>query len=314
MSFDAHALSRVIATHGPVARVVVVSVEGSAPREPGAAMLVWQEGQAGTIGGGALEHEATEQARAMLAGGPAARVARLPLGPALAQCCGGAVTLVSEVFTEAPEVTGATFVRPVEAPGGEMPLVARRLAQAARDGRAPALPRLAEGWLVEATGRAATPLWIWGAGHVGRALVHVLAPLPDFAITWVDTAPGRFPEAVPDGVRIVPAAEPPALARHAPAEAHHLILTYSHALDLELCHRLLGHGFASAGLIGSASKWARFRRRLAALGHADAQIARIVCPIGDPGLGKHPAAIAVGVATRLLSARGAASEARGIAG
>ena len=88
---------------------------------------------------------------------------------------------------------------------------------------------------------------------------------------------------------------------HAPHDAHHLILTYSHALDLALCHGLLGHGFARAGLIGSATKWARFRSRLGALGHAPAQIARIRCPIGTPGFGKHPQAIAIGVASGLLS-------------
>ena len=78
------------------------------------------------------------------------------------------------------------------------------------------------------------------------------------------------------------------------------MLTYSHEIDLNLCDRLLRRGFASLGLIGSATKWARFRNRLAAMGHADAEIARITCPIGDPSLGKHPQAIAVGVAARLL--------------
>ena len=83
------------------------------------------------------------------------------------------------------------------------------------------------------------------------------------------------------------------------------MLTFSHSLDLELCHRLLGHGFRTLGLIGSATKWARFRSRLAALGHAEARIARIRCPIGDPGLGKHPQAIAIGVAADLLGQRSA---------
>ena len=88
----------------------------------------------------------------------------------------------------------------------------------------------------------------------------------------------------------------------APQDAEHLILTFSHALALDLCHRLLMHGFRACGLIGSASKWARFRSRLAGLGHAPAQIARIRCPIGDPALGKHPQAIAISVAADLLRA------------
>jgi xanthine dehydrogenase accessory factor len=145
------------------------------------------------------------------------------------------------------------------------------------------------------------PLWVWGAGHVGRAVVATMAPLPGFGITWIDTAPDRFP-AETHGVTTVPAADMPLLATRAPREAHHLILTYSHEIDLALCHALLTRGFASAGLIGSATKWARFRSRLATLGHEDAQILRMACPIGDPALGKHPQAIAVGVAAALLTA------------
>lgn len=105
---------------------------------------------------------------------------------------------------------------------------------------------------------------------------------------------------MPEGVEVAPAAEMPALAQHAPVEAHHLVLTYSHEIDLALCHALLTRGFAGAGLIGSATKWARFRSRLQTLGHSGAEISRIACPIGDPTLGKHPQAIAVGVAAALL--------------
>ena len=145
------------------------------------------------------------------------------------------------------------------------------------------------------------PLWIYGAGHVGRALVAVMAPLPDYAITWVDTAPDRFPVNLPSGVTPLVAADPVRVVAHAPDTAEHLILTYSHDLDLALCHAILSRPFRSAGLIGSATKWARFRTRLQALGHAPAQIARIACPIGDPSLGKHPQAIALGVATAMMA-------------
>ena len=144
----------------------------------------------------------------------------------------------------------------------------------------------------------ARPLWIYGAGHVGRALVHVMAPLPEFAITWVDTHADRFPQTE---VTTLVAADPAQAVKHAPTDADHLILTYSHEIDLALCHAVLTHCFHSAGLIGSATKWARFRTRLAALGHSHAQISRIACPIGDPSLGKHPAAIALGVATAMIS-------------
>lgn len=145
---------------------------------------------------------------------------------------------------------------------------------------------------------ARRPLWIYGAGHVGRAIVHVMQPLPDFAITWVDVAADRFPAT---DVTTLVAADPVRAVRHAPDDAAHLILTYSHKLDLDLCHAILSRSFDSVGLIGSATKWARFRSRLSTLGHTPAQIARIACPIGDTSLGKHPAALALGVATAMIA-------------
>lgn len=150
------------------------------------------------------------------------------------------------------------------------------------------------------TAPQARPLWIYGAGHVGRAIVHVMAPLPDFDITWVDTSADRFPQT---DVTTFVATDPAQAVRHAPDHADHLILTYSHDIDLALCHALLSRPFHAVGLIGSATKWARFKSRLVALGHRPAQISRIACPIGDPGLGKHPAALALGVATAMMQAK-----------
>ncbi len=316
MSLERAALAAAVAAHGPVMRVVITRVDGSAPREVGAAMLVWAGGQAGTIGGGALEHEAARRARAMLAANVARQHDKVPLGPSLGQCCGGAVGLLSERF-DAAAVDGlpdAVFARPIEGSDTDPPLTVQRLLAAARGaGRLPP-PQLVQGWMVEPLATAARPLWIFGAGHVGRALVDVLAPLPGFALSWVDFAAERFPDALPDGVTRLVAANPADLVRHAPVEARHLIVTHSHTLDLELCHAVLRHGFAGAGLIGSSTKWARFRSRLAQLGHSEAQISRICCPIGQPALGKHPQAIAVGVATQLLSLENEAATARGATG
>ncbi|MDF0603154.1 xanthine dehydrogenase accessory protein XdhC [Psychromarinibacter sp. C21-152] len=308
MSFDVEALRDAVAARGRVARVVVAAVEGSAPREPGAAMLVWDGGQSGTIGGGALEFEAAAEARAALAEGRDA-VWRKPLGPALGQCCGGAVVLVCEAYDAArvEALDGPAVLRRV-AGDSDVPLALKRDMARARGAGAAVETRLSGGWLIEPVARPARSVWVYGAGHVGRAIVGVLAPLPEMAITWVDTSAERFPETVPEGVTQLVAANPADAVRHAPGEAEHLVLTYSHALDLEICHRLLGHGFGAAGLIGSATKWARFRSRLAALGHAPESIARIRCPIGDPGLGKHPQAIAVGVAAEMLAGTGAAEQ------
>lgn len=297
--FDLPALQQAVSTHGPVARVVIAAHDGSSPREVGAAMLVWAQGQSGTIGGGALEHEATRAARAMLADG-GTRLDRTPLGPKLGQCCGGAVTVLTEVFDfrNLPQPEAGVIARSTD--GRAMPLAVKRiLARARGEGVAPRAT-LIQGWMVEPVARPDRDLWIWGAGHVGRALVSVMAPLPGLAITWVDVAESRFPDGIPPNVTCRAAPDAAGFVTDAPPQAEHLILTFSHALDLELCHRLLVHGFSRCGLIGSATKWARFRSRLAALGHNPASIGRIDCPIGDPSFGKHPQAIAVGVAAAFL--------------
>ncbi|WP_435170067.1 xanthine dehydrogenase accessory protein XdhC [Falsirhodobacter sp. 1013] len=293
VGFDIEGLRRAVARHGRVARVVIAAHQGSSPREVGAAMLVWANGTKGTVGGGALEWEAIRMARAATA----TRLERMPLGPKLGQCCGGAVTLLVEVFTE------VTLTGPVIARGeGEMPLPVRRILTQARNQGVRPKPQLIQGWMVEPVAEADRSLWIWGAGHVGRAVVGVMAPLPGFAVMWIDTARDRFPDVIPDGVSPLWAPDPLRFVPHAPPQAEHLILTYSHALDLEICHALLRHGFGWAGLIGSQSKKVRFARRLRALGQDPD---RITCPIGDPALGKHPQQIAVGVAAQLIPRRAA---------
>lgn len=215
-------------------------------------MQVWADRQDGTVGGGALEFEATHIARRMLADGEEKMRRTFPLGPDLGQCCGGAVTLD---FSH-----NALESDPTEA-----------------------------------------PLWIWGAGHVGRAIANVLAPFEDRHITLIDTAADRMPNTLPTNVSPLVAGDPVRAVVHAPQNADHLILTYSHDIDLALCDSLLRHGFGSVGLIGSATKWARFRVRLASMGHRAEQVTRIACPIGDPSLGKHPQAIAISVAATLIS-------------
>ncbi len=296
MSFDLAALQDTVSHHGRVARVVIAAVSGSSPREVGAAMLVWEGGQSGTIGGGALEYQAA--ARALTQSG----LTRHALGPELGQCCGGAVTLLTEQY-DAAGVAALAEEEVIARGSGTRPLAVQRVLDRARArGEAPE-PQLIQGWMIEPLATRSHPLWIWGAGHVGRALVDVLHPVPELAITWVDTAPERFPDAVAAGVTVLPAADPTHAVPLAPQQAQHLILTYSHELDLALCHALLTHGFGFVGLIGSDTKWARFRKRLRNLGHSDAQILRICCPIGQKSLGKHPQAIAVGVAGQILTMR-----------
>jgi len=294
MSLDPKYLAR-MAEHGAFTRVVVARTQGSTPREEGAAMLVWPDKVIGTIGGGALEFSAIENARNRMQG-----LQKIPLGPAMGQCCGGAVVLGYELWDSAKiaQISGEFHARPLGNCTAQPLAVTRALARLRDRGEAPKM--LIEDWLIERVTPPATPIWIWGAGHVGRALIGVLHPLPGLAITWADSGAERFPDAIPEDITPLIAENPADLVTLAPRDAHHIVLTYSHALDLELCHRLLNHGVGALGLIGSQTKWARFRSRLAALGHTDAQISGIACPIGDPSLGKHPQAIALGVAGALV--------------
>ncbi|QFT58905.1 XdhC and CoxI family protein [Sulfitobacter sp. THAF37] len=239
--------------------VEILAVRGSAPREAGTAMMVTATTTRGTIGGGALELRAVRTARRMLSTGAEQMEENVPLGPGLGQCCGGAVTLR---FGRTP--------RPVDEPAAA----------------APAPLRL----------DAPLPLWLWGAGHVGRAVVRACPP-GAFDITWIDSDRDRFPAEVPAAVTMLPAADMPRLAAAAPPDAHHLIFTYSHDIDLALCAALLRRGFGSCGLIGSETKWRRFRTRLEALA---LDPAAITCPIGDKSLGRAPDAIAKGCVNGLL--------------
>lgn len=305
--FDRAGLIDACKAHGRVVRVVVAQVQGSAPREPGAAMLVWDGGQSGTIGGGTLEFEVTRRALSLTRDG----FSRHALGPDMGQCCGGVIEILSEIYD-----LDRALALPIDviARGPDpMPLSIKRMMKAARNqGQLPPTA-MRDGWLIEPARPADRDLWIWGAGHVGRALVDILQHMPGNRLTWVDTAANRFPTDIPDSVRNVVATEPARLMAHAPTHAAHLILTYSHELDLALCHAALAHGFGSCGLIGSRTKWARFRKRLVALGHTETQISRILCPIGDPSLGKEPHMIALGVAhqfARLRQGNHAAQQAR----
>jgi xanthine dehydrogenase accessory factor len=305
---DLAGLRAAVAQAGRLVRVVVAEAAGSAPRGPGAAMMVWSDGQAGTIGGGALEWQAIGRARAMLgADEGAARAERLALGPTLGQCCGGAVTIVYEVWDAARlgQLTAGGgaghLLRPIlPTASPEAPAALRRAAAraAAQGGRAPLT--MAGGWLLEPLAARPRDLWVWGAGHVGRAVVGLMAPLPGWAITWVDHAAGCFPADPPAEVTCRHDPDPARLVPDAPPGADHLVMTRSHPLDLAICHGLLSQGAACIGLIGSATKAARFHARLRALGHTPARIARLTCPIGTPELGKHPQAIAIGVAASLI--------------
>ena len=300
------------------AMVSIVEAKGSAPRDAGARMVVLEDGSfAGTIGGGALEWRAIARAQAALAKAgagespPPVGLARMALGPDLGQCCGGSVRVLLEVFTpgRSAEVQaladaekaglfvteGRIAERCVERtilirdlPGGEDSLLA------------------ADGRLLERFGTRKQVLALIGAGHVGRSLIISLAPL-DFSVVWIDPREDAFPSIVPGDVRVVVTETPAAELNAVPDGAFVLVMSHSHALDFDVVLAALqARRFDYVGLIGSASKKARFRSRLRQAGLGDDDIERLVCPIGINGIAsKQPAAIAASVVADLLRRRDA---------
>ena len=253
-------------------RTVLVEVSdarGSAPREAGTRMLVSLQHTAGTVGGGHLELKAIDEARAMLADErfePHER--HYPLGPALGQCCGGAVTLRFAAL-DAAEL---------------------------------------ERWPVDPP---RFHLQLYGAGHVGRAIVRALAPL-DARVDWIDERESEFPADFfedapqlpwPDHIRKVCVDTVEAEVRLAPPGAFYLVLTHQHDLDLRISEAILKRGdFGFFGLIGSKTKRQRFIHRFEQRGIAAEAIERMTCPIGLPGItGKEPEVIAAGVVAQLLA-------------
>ena len=252
----------------PGVLVRVVSTQGSAPREAGTWMAVWADALTGTIGGGQLEFQAIAAARALLAGRPDApapdSVLRYPLGPSLGQCCGGVMFLSYRRINAA-----------------DSPELRRALTA------------------------SLAPVALFGGGHVGAAIVRLLAGLP-YAVRWVDSRDGVFPPAVPVQVQTEQSEPVQCAVADLPTDARVLIMSFSHAEDLDIviaCLQRLRtrNDLPYVGLIGSATKWATFRHRLRARGFTDAELARITCPIGVPGIeGKEPEVIAVAVAAQLL--------------
>ena len=145
---------------------------------------------------------------------------------------------------------------------------------------------------------------LFGAGHVGRAVVRVLAGL-DCHVQWIDTRDDAFPAAIPDNVACVVTDAPEAEVAAAPAGAYFLVMTHSHPQDEALAERILARDdFAYFGLIGSVSKRRQFERRLEARGTPRSRLAAMTCPIGIDGIsGKEPEVIAIAVVAEMLRVR-----------
>jgi len=311
--------------------VTVAQVRGSAPREPGAKMLVWESGTAGSVGGGHLEFRAIAFAHRMLGAddGGAATIESFSLGPELNQCCGGQVSLLFEALDESARpwlrewakvaaarepsavvlhrhdnATTRLFVRAEELDFFEFPEFLQRPIRALLAGsRAVHVITTADddAYVIQPAGEARDHVFLFGAGHVGKAAVRALAPLP-FHVTWIDSRHDAFPPDVSPQVSKIMSASPPGEVPGAPPGTLFLVMTHSHPLDLEICAQVLRRDdFGFLGLIGSETKRARFASRLRAVGIPPHMLSRLTCPIGVPGIGsKEPAAIAAALAAQLL--------------
>lgn len=290
--------------------VTVIEVRGSAPRALGARMLITADGQQGSIGGGNLEFEATRRARELLHEGERQAQAPFGLGPALNQCCGGAVTLLFECLHE----PGADWLEDLQATGArrgahslltavDRATVSKRLVAAEGGEDTPRLVEIdGERYLLETPREQALPFVLFGAGHVATAFAQLAPQLP-LALRWIDQREAQFPAwaekvgetvVAPDPVNEVACSEPGSL---------YLVMTHSHQLDEDLCEAILRRGDAAwLGLIGSVSKRRRFAHRLAKRGLGEAEIERLSCPVGLAGIyGKRPATIAFAIAAQLLA-------------
>jgi xanthine dehydrogenase accessory factor len=308
-------IARFVAAQGGAALVTLAQAQGSSPREVGARMVVAPDGAfTGTIGGGALEWGALAEAQALLArDGPMVAKLDRALGPDLGQCCGGRVLLTIEKFGAADAMAIAPLAEAEQREGAATTIgtiandgrLARRLAKP-HEGRSPrpAYDVQLDGRVCERFGDEPTPFYLFGAGHVGRALSVALSPLP-FLVTWIDARPGAIPETFPANITGIAQGEPVELLARAPDGAFVAVMTHSHALDLDLVIAALNAGrFPYVGLIGSATKRARFTSAMHKMGMPAAAIDKLVCPIGVTAIrDKAPAAIAASVAAQVLMVR-----------
>lgn len=287
----------------PAVMVTVVSIAGSTPREVGAKIIVTKTKLFGTIGGGNLEHQATTIAREQFQINQPQQMRRFPLGAGLGQCCGGLVNLLFEPIigptqwvdqAQAMQLKGQDWVRAV-ATSGEQDcfLVTDEVIENAGS--------KLDGYYMETVQKPDFALLLFGAGHVGRAMVKVLAEMP-VSIQWIDNRDEQFPTDVPDNVEIICTDTPEAEIEAASAGSFFLVMSHDHGLDQTLAEQILKRNdFSYFGLIGSKTKRRMFEKRMSRRGISADRFEKMVCPIGIDGIrSKQPAAIAISVAAQLM--------------
>jgi xanthine dehydrogenase accessory factor len=319
-------LSDLSAAGEPAVLVTVAGIRGSSPREIGAKMIVTANETIGTIGGGQLEYQSTRIAVDMLADEQLA-LRSFPLGSAMGQCCGGVVEILFEpvaggmpawlrdlsalygqreaavIATRISRSAPAKFVVTADEVFGVDKADASLVAAAREilDERAVVRRNVQE--FYEPVVMSDFNIAVFGAGHVGAAVVNALSGL-DCNIRWIDSRRNIFRD-VPANVRAVEAQEPALEVAAMPADSYYLVMTHSHAIDFDICDHILRRGDARyCGLIGSVSKRRRFEKRYRQQGMPDGTIRKLVCPIGVDGIsGKKPAEIAVSTAAEILKVR-----------
>lgn len=288
----------------------VIRTLGSTPREIGARMLVSKTKQWQTIGGGRLEWEVAEQAQALLMQAPEYNwlVRRYALGPSLGQCCGGTVEILFE-YLDASDIpvlenmlTSYTLHQAVQRHVELYPQQHRHSYCIPATHSHSSFIQAEQNFIwQDVLQPAPLHIYLFGAGHVGNALIHILGTLP-CRVCWIDQRAEQFPSHMPENVTLEATDIPEAIIEQAPANSYFLVMTHNHDLDLHLCLHILRHTQpAYLGLIGSLTKRARFLKRLQQQGCSPQQLDALVCPMGIPGIeGKAPALIAVAVAAEIL--------------
>jgi xanthine dehydrogenase accessory factor len=244
--------------------VEIEAVKGSSPREAGTFMLVSQEALWETIGGGQFEYMAIDHARAMLRTGAAEDHMDIPLGPEIGQCCGGRTLLRFRLVTVE---LAATLEARLKGEAEQQPAV-----------------------------------FIFGAGHVGKALTEALSLLP-LKLTVVETRENELRD-LPSDVASVLTPMPEAIVAKIPANGAAIIVTHDHALDFLIAKEALARDdLAYVGMIGSKTKRATFAHWLEREGEPPSRLEKLILPIGGYGVrDKRPAIIAALVAAELLQA------------
>lgn len=284
----------------PCVMVTVASIRGSTPREVGAKIIVTADEMFGTIGGGNLEYQACAIARDLLDNPSPQQLKRFPLGAGLGQCCGGLVNLLFEpVIGECEWIPVALDYERLDKEWvREVPIHEGRVnVRAFYDDKY----GLIEGTFIEVNCSVDIELTLFGAGHVGRAVINALRDLP-VRVKWVDSRDSEFPDEVPVNVEAICTDIAEAEVEAANPGAYFLVMTHEHSLDQALSEQILKRDdFAYFGLIGSKSKRRMFETRMQRRGIDADKFSAMTCPIGVEGItGKQPALIAISVVAQIM--------------